>query len=166
VSDETQPRRDWESAIERQIREAMERGEFDHLPGAGKPLNLDENPYTPEDWRLAFKVLKDAGVAPAWIEQSKEIRAELRALATLLEQQTLWQRERIVKLQALSPDQMIAEREHLVEARARTCRAYRQRATALNQMIDTFNLRVPSAHLQLPRVRIEEELQRFQDACR
>lgn len=34
----------WESPVEKQIREAMERGEFDNLPGAGKPLpNLDAN---------------------------------------------------------------------------------------------------------------------------
>lgn len=28
----------YESWVERQVREAMERGEFDNLPGAGKPL--------------------------------------------------------------------------------------------------------------------------------
>lgn len=34
----------WESPVEKQIREAMERGEFDNLPGAGKPLpHLDAN---------------------------------------------------------------------------------------------------------------------------
>ena len=32
---------DWEPWVERQIREAMERGEFDNLPGLGKPLRLD-----------------------------------------------------------------------------------------------------------------------------
>ena len=31
-----------ESVAERKVREAMERGEFDDLPGQGKPLNLDE----------------------------------------------------------------------------------------------------------------------------
>lgn len=36
----------FESWIDRQIREATERGEFDNLPGAGKPLHLD----TSEDW--------------------------------------------------------------------------------------------------------------------
>ena len=36
----------WESFVERQIREAQEAGEFDHLPGFGKPIpELDE----PED---------------------------------------------------------------------------------------------------------------------
>ncbi|MGZ3629064.1 MAG: DnaJ family domain-containing protein, partial [Ktedonobacteraceae bacterium] len=32
--------------IEEQIHQAQSRGEFDNLPGSGKPLNLDENPFT------------------------------------------------------------------------------------------------------------------------
>ena len=35
----------WEDPVERQIREAMERGEFENLPGAGKPLHTaDQGP--------------------------------------------------------------------------------------------------------------------------
>jgi Domain of unknown function (DUF1992) len=40
----------FESWIEQQIREAQEKGAFDHLPGAGKPLpDLDE-PHDPMWW--------------------------------------------------------------------------------------------------------------------
>ena len=156
---------DWESAIDKQIREAMERGEFDSLAGAGKPLDLDENPFAPEDWRLAFKILKDHQVAPEWIETGKQIRDEIAALAQLLERQTQWQRERLAKIKLLAPDKSIAEHERLAQAREQTIRAYRQRAEALNKLIDTFNLKVPNAQLQVPRVRIDEELQRFVDAC-
>jgi DnaJ family protein C protein 28 len=166
VGEEKKPRRDWESAVEKQIREAMERGDFDNLRGTGKPLDLNENPYTPTDWQLAFKVLKDAGVAPEWIEQGKEIRDELRALATLLEQQGRWQRERRAKMKSLSLDKMIAERKHLADALEKTCRAYRERAAALNKTIDIFNLKVPNVNLQIPRVRIEEEIEKFQEASR
>jgi hypothetical protein len=46
---------DWESRFEsfvdRQIREARDRGEFDDLPGAGKPLPGIDRPYS-EDWWL------------------------------------------------------------------------------------------------------------------
>lgn len=45
---------DWasrfESLIDRQIRAAEERGEFDDLPGAGKPLPSDSVPYRPDWW--------------------------------------------------------------------------------------------------------------------
>ena len=45
--------RDWEKWIDQQIREAQERGEFDNLPGKGKPLDLAPNPYAQEQ-ELAF----------------------------------------------------------------------------------------------------------------
>ena len=156
---------DWERAIDRQIREAMERGEFDNLPGAGKPLDLTPDPNTPADWQLAFKILKDAGVAPEWIELNKEIHAERRALAFLLEQQARWQCERVSKLTTLPPNQMMVEREHLNQARERTSRIYRERAVALNQLIDTFNLKAPNPQLHHARIRIDEQLHRFEEAC-
>ena len=65
---------EWEDAIEKQIREAMERGEFDNLKGKGKPLDLERNPFTPADWQLAYKIMQDNNVAPEWIEHGKSIR--------------------------------------------------------------------------------------------
>ena len=63
----------WESVTERIIREAQERGEFDDLPAHGRPFRVDENPYA-GDMALAFHVLRNAGVAPPWIETDKEVR--------------------------------------------------------------------------------------------
>lgn len=60
------------------IKKAMEQGDFDNLEGAGKPLNLDENPFEPSELHMAYKILKDNGYAPHWIEINKEIDA-LRA---------------------------------------------------------------------------------------
>jgi hypothetical protein len=42
----------YESWIDRQVREAMERGAFDNLPGAGKPLSLNDDP----DWWVKSKI--------------------------------------------------------------------------------------------------------------
>jgi len=56
---------DWlEKLADERIREAMERGEFDGLPLAGKPLPPDANAFVPEDLRIAYKLLKDAGFLP------------------------------------------------------------------------------------------------------
>lgn len=52
---------------------AMEQGDFDNLEGAGKPLNLNENPFEPNELHMAHKILKDNGYAPYWIEINKEI---------------------------------------------------------------------------------------------
>lgn len=63
----------WESVTERLIREAQERGEFDDLPGHGRPIRLDDDPYAGE-MALAWHVLRNAGAAPPWIEADKEVR--------------------------------------------------------------------------------------------
>jgi DnaJ homolog subfamily C member 28 len=60
------------------LAEAIKRGEFDNLEGAGKPLNLEDNPLAPDEMHMAYKILKDNGFAPYWIELGKEIHA-LRA---------------------------------------------------------------------------------------
>src|SRR5215510_6087653 len=67
-----------EKLIEEIIREAMERGEFDDLPGKGKPVDLDAYFATPEDVRLGYSVLKSAGCVPVEVELQKEIES-LRA---------------------------------------------------------------------------------------
>jgi len=72
-----------ETLLERQIREAMADGRFDDLPHQGAPLPNDENPHAGE-WGLAFKMLKDAGYAPPWIEADKEVRALLERRDAIL----------------------------------------------------------------------------------
>ena len=79
---------EWHFVAERKIREAMEEGAFDHLEGAGKPLDLSENPFEDSGLRMAHRLLKNNGFAPAWIEEAREIEAEfvrLRALGELSE---------------------------------------------------------------------------------
>nr|WP_295971307.1 DUF1992 domain-containing protein [uncultured Bacillus sp.] len=48
--------------VEEKIKEAVNNGEFDHLPGKGKPLDLtDEMPGLSSELKMAYKVLKNAG---------------------------------------------------------------------------------------------------------
>ena len=63
--------------VEAMIKDAMERGEFDNLPGRGKPIDLTEYFETPEEVRLANSVLKNAGMTSREVELLKEI-AELK----------------------------------------------------------------------------------------
>ncbi len=51
----------WEKLAEERIAQAQKQGAFDNLPGAGQPLNLEEDTHVPADLRLAYKVLKNAG---------------------------------------------------------------------------------------------------------
>jgi hypothetical protein len=73
----------WESLVERQLREAMEEGKFDDLPHQGRPLPTDDDAYA-GDWALAFRMLRNAGAAPPWIEADKEVRRLLGQRDALL----------------------------------------------------------------------------------
>ena len=55
------------------ISEAIERGEFDDLPGKGKPIDLTAYFDTPEDLRVAYAMLKGADIRPHEIELLQEI---------------------------------------------------------------------------------------------
>jgi hypothetical protein len=63
----------WGSVAERLIREAQERGEFDALPSRGQPLPIEDDRSAGEH-ALAFHILRNANVAPPWIESDKEVR--------------------------------------------------------------------------------------------
>ena len=58
---------------EEKIRDAIARGEFDNLPGAGRPLVLDDDAMVPEELRVAYRLLKNAHLLPPEIELRKEI---------------------------------------------------------------------------------------------
>ncbi len=72
--------------VEAIIKEAMERGEFDNLPGKGKPIDLTEYFETPEDVRLANSVLKNAGMTSREVDLLKEIAELKQILAGILDE--------------------------------------------------------------------------------
>ena len=63
----------WRKIAEERIRQAAENGDLNDLPGQGKPLELEDTSRLPEDLRLAYKILKNAGYTPAELEAKKEI---------------------------------------------------------------------------------------------
>ena len=69
--------------VEEMIRKAQERGEFDNLPGKGKPIDLTEYFEMPEEVRLARTMLKNAGMTSPEVALLKEI-TELRQILAAL----------------------------------------------------------------------------------
>ena len=57
-SERKPPKVRWETWVERQIRESMERGEFDNLPGRGQPIADLDQPYD-ELWWLRKKLREE-----------------------------------------------------------------------------------------------------------
>jgi hypothetical protein len=64
---------DFEKIAEEKIRKALANGDFDNLPGAGKPLRLDDDSMVAPDLRMAYKLLKDAHCLPPELELHNEI---------------------------------------------------------------------------------------------
>jgi len=135
-----------ESAIDKQIREAMERGDFDNLRGKGKPLNLARDPNVPQDWELAFSILKNAGYAPDWIETLKLVRAAQDKLFAPF--------QRFLAHPPANEKERVRLQKKLVEE-------FRAQAAELNRLIDTFNLKAPTPQVHLRRIRIEHEIEKF-----
>jgi Domain of unknown function (DUF1992) len=68
--------------IAQSLREAQRSGELQSAPSWGKPLDLDDGyAQTPEELRMAFKALKDAGFAPPEVETMKQIAALREVIA-------------------------------------------------------------------------------------
>jgi Domain of unknown function (DUF1992). len=117
----------WESLVDRLIRESMERGEFDDLSGKGEPVDLSENPFEDPDLRTAHRLLRNAGFAPAWLEDRKDIEESLKkARTTLLRARDLYRAD-------------IPEGAHW----KRAVQEFRETVAELNQRIRMYNLRAP-----------------------
>lgn len=135
----------WDSLIEKQIREAMAEGAFDNLPHQGKPLPNDDNPHAGE-WGLGFKMLKDAGYAPPWIEADKEVR-ELLARRDVL----------LARVRANPPSEM---------GRARDRSAIERLVSDVNAAIARVNSEAPTTRQHRTPLVLEDELARYDEAAR
>ncbi len=84
---------------EARIQEAIEQGELRDLPGAGKPLRLDDDSAIPEELRVAYRILKNAGFLPPELQLRKEVREAEQLLQQLPEGECSRARARLELLQ-------------------------------------------------------------------
>jgi DnaJ family protein C protein 28 len=152
--------RDWESWIDQQIREAQERGQFDDLPGAGRPIDLTPNPYAREE-ELGFKVLKDAGYAPEWIELDKAIRGKLAKARAVVARRWEWREARLADLAGRSDRWSEAERGRVLASWQQAAAAFETELGTINQEIAELNLKVPSPRFQRSKLNLTRELDRL-----
>jgi DnaJ homologue, subfamily C, member 28, conserved domain len=72
-----------DTLAEARIEEALAAGAFDDLPGAGRPLELDDDRLVPEEVRAAYRILRRAGFVPPEVEARKEMASLVTLIATL-----------------------------------------------------------------------------------
>jgi hypothetical protein len=70
-----------DAIAEERIRNAQAEGVFSNLPGAGAPLNLDDDPLVPEELRAAYRILRNSGFVPAEVQALRELHEVEQALA-------------------------------------------------------------------------------------
>ncbi len=133
----------WESIVERQIREAMEDGAFDELPYQGAPIPFDDDSAAGER-ALGFRVLRNAGVSPPWIEADKEVREVLAHRDVLL-----------AKAAAAATSPL---------ARTRLRRAFDRLIAEANRAIERLNAEAPTDRQHRRLLDPEAELRRLDAA--
>lgn len=157
---EAQParsRRPWETIADgtaRALDDAVKAGFFDNLPGSGRPLDLsdEDNPFIPDDMRLAYRILRNAGYSLPWIEARKDIDAQIAALERRVAAHAAMLRSSAARLQRI-PAYLRASRTQLLrEHHEQFLVDHARRVDDLNRRIDDFNLSVPVISLQLRRV--------------
>jgi len=139
---------EWESYVDRQIRQAQEEGKFDHLPGKGKPFtHLDSDPLE--------QVLKAQGFVPRWVELDREIRDKVEIAEQAVRRTYEWVMQ---TWSSGSADRQYAESEWR-EAQ----RVFGKRLDEINQLIKILNLQLPPPvrHLQRFPLKAENQLQRL-----
>jgi DnaJ family protein C protein 28 len=137
------------ASVEEQIRKAIEAGQFDNLPGKGKPLHWEDNPHEDPEWRLAYQALKNAGYSLPWIEKRREIEADLGEARAALQRAWAWR-------QAARGQ---GEGQPMIEVEWRRVQeCFRSNVESINRRIAAYNLEAPLESFQRPLVKPEVEI--------
>ncbi len=138
-------------SVEEIIRRAIEEGQFEDLPGRGKPLGIDLNPHQDPDWRAAHHILKSSGFTLPWIESLREIDTNLQQARGHLSQAWSWyQNQQENKIQTA----FVESEWHKAKV------LFREEIDLINNQIRKYNLEVPKANFQLPLVNADQEIEK------
>lgn len=137
--------------IDKLIQDAQEQGLFDDLEGTGKPINWQDESLVDEEWLLAFRIMREHGFAPEWIELHKEIGQELTKARETVLRVWRWRQERL-------PDAGESQR-HYNDTEWRRARAtFAEAIAGMNAKIADYNLIVPIPRLQKFKLDVDREL--------
>jgi len=138
--------------IEEQIRRAIQDGKFTDLPGRGKPLSIDENPYTSPEWRLAYHVLRSSGYSIPWIEQRREIEQQIEHVLNALHHAYLWCNSESASKHSTAQKEAEWQRALV---------AFVDSSREINKRIRDYNLQSPAPEFHLPIIQPQREIERL-----
>jgi DnaJ family protein C protein 28 len=134
--------------VEEILQRARDEGEFDNLPGKGKPLKLRDNPYA-GDKALAYDLLQNNGLLPPELERGNEIDFELRSADELI----ATMRHRLAAVNQASASDRRAW-NIFRDANIARVRAY---LVAARSKVLSFNIMMP-ASIHRPAIRVEDRM--------
>ncbi len=137
---------------EEQINQAMQDGKFDHLPGKGRPLHLEENPFEDAEWRVSHHILRSSGYTLPWIETRRELQDALQSACAALRRTWEWSQN------ALAESQPSGFVQDVWKYAAGT---FRQRVEEYNRRLLAYNLQAPSDRFHLPPLEVDREIERI-----
>lgn len=147
----------WDIAGE-QIEKAMAQGDFDNLPGAGKPFKFEDESGVPEEWRLAYRIMRDNDLKPEWIDLRKEIEQDIQNTREKLRRAAQTCHTEAKKIPAENVLKQLEVKQIWRNAQAE----YRKQVEEINQKIKNYNLKVPDASLTRDLLDAEREIARFE----
>lgn len=140
--------------VDHLLRDVIGNGDVSHLPGAGKPLPLNDDPLTPIDQRAAHKIMDDHNVAPEWVETGRALsKSEENLLAEAGERAERYCKE----LKAVSTG---VHRIKLEKRWSRYIADFRERVKRHNREALLYNLKVPAGILHKPILNSDSLLER------
>lgn len=130
----------WESYVDRQVREVIGDGNISHMSGAGKPLDLNDDPNTPEHLRMTYKIMRDHDVTPDWMAQSAFLDQE----EDKLRKQINIRADRFIREMSKARHQGKFVAENKIEAEWKTYLAeFIERVGRYNKEVLSYNISVP-----------------------
>jgi len=136
----------WRNNIDRQIEQAQAEGKFDNLPGKGKPLNLEENPFEDPAMRNVFRMLRDSGFSLPWIEELKRVDADLKRARADLARRWNWYQNNINKAPVFAEEEW-----------SRAMDDFKEKVEKINKRISNYNLGIPSARFERLKINADRE---------
>jgi len=153
--EETPTQDRWLNVVEQQVAEAIQQGDFENLPGQGKPLDFSDDSLVPDDQRLAYKLLKNNDLTPTWIGERSDIQTKIDHWRITIQSQ-------FVHYQARWETVKHHEEQSVIQKLwSSSLEQHQAKLQEINSDIRTLNLQQPIVSLEFFHLQMEKELEQL-----
>lgn len=136
----------WQTFVDERVRKWIGDGDMSWHPKAGQPLNLDEDSYTPEDMRLAYKIMQENDAVPAWMALAFTLRDKHGKIMRKMQQ---YARDFLQRKQEALNSGSILRLQQVEKRWDEAQKRLHEEITAYNRELLDYNLQVPPSIEQM-----------------